>query len=126
MECAKDGNHRALGTFAEGVAAAHVARLGYTILGRNVRQGRGEIDILALEDGMTVFVEVRARRAGGLGGPQWSLSPAKMARMRRDALALLAARPDLPQEARIDLVAITIGRDGRVAEIDVMKSAVEG
>jgi hypothetical protein len=41
-------------------------------------------------------------------------------------LLLLQTRPDLPEEQRIDLVAVTLSRDGRVREIDVLKNAVEG
>ena len=121
-----DGGRNALGRFAEGVAAAHLMRQGYRIVGRNVRPGRSEIDIVAIEDGQTVVVEVRARRGDALGPPQWSLTPAKIARLRRAALLLLQTRPDLPEEQRIDLVAVTLSRDGRVREIDVLKNAVEG
>ena len=119
-----DGGRGALGRFAEGIAAAHLARRGYHVVGRNVRPGSGEIDIVAVEGGQTVLVEVRARRGDALGPPQWSLSPAKIAHLRRAAAALLAARPDLPEEQRIDLVAVTLSRDGRVREIDVLQNAV--
>ena len=121
-----DGGRTALGRFAEGVAAAHLARQGYAIVGRNVRPGRAEIDIVAIEDGQTVLVEVRARRGDALGPPQGSLTPAKIAHLRRAALLLQQARPDLPEEQRIDLVAVSLSADGRVRAIDVLKNAVEG
>ena len=121
-----DGGRGALGRFAENVAAAYLERRGYRIVGRNVRPGSGEIDILAIEGGQTVLVEVRARRGEALGPPQWSLTPAKQAHLLNAAAALLASRPDLPAEQRIDLVAVSVGRNGRVQAIDLLRSAVEG
>jgi putative endonuclease len=121
-----DGGRAALGRFAEDLAAAYLEKRGYRIVGRNVRPGSGEIDILAIEGDQTVLVEVRARRGDALGPPQWSLSPAKMRHLRDAAAALLQSRPDLPEEQRIDLVAVSLGRDGRVQGIDLLQSAVEG
>jgi putative endonuclease len=114
----------ALGRFAENLAAAYVQRHGYRIVARNLRLGLDEIDILAVEGGQTVLIEVRARRGDALGPPQWSLSAAKIARLRRAALALLEQRPDLPGEQRIDLVAISLTRAGQVRAIELLRNAL--
>lgn len=55
---------KVLGNAAEAAAAKFLQGLGYCILARNVRIGREEIDILALdpEDHVLVFAEVKARR----------------------------------------------------------------
>ena len=123
---AADGGRRALGSFAEQVAATHLVRHGYTIRQRNVHLGVGEIDIVAEKDGLTVLVEVRARRVGDLGSALWSLSARKQQRMRSAAERFLELHPELPQEARIDLVAVTLSRSGRVEAIDLVENAVEG
>lgn len=53
---------RALGRLGESLAADHLERRGFAILDRNVRIGRGEIDLIAF-DGITLaFVEVKTRR----------------------------------------------------------------
>lgn len=121
-----DGGRRALGAFAERVAAGRLAAAGYRIVLRNVHLGVGEIDLVAEKDGMTVLVEVRARREGDLGSALWSLSAGKQQRMRRAAARFLQLHPELPQEARIDLVAVLISRTGRVEAIDIVENAVEG
>jgi putative endonuclease len=54
--------HRSdLGRRGEDVAAAYLERRGLRILGRNVQVSRGEIDLVALEGGCLVFVEVKSR-----------------------------------------------------------------
>lgn len=117
---------RALGAFAERLAAGRLENAGYQIVGRNVRAGPGEIDIVALKDGQTVLVEVRARREGDLGSALWSITPAKRRHLLVAAEQFLAAHPELPQEARIDLVAVTLDRGGKVTDIEIVENAVEG
>jgi putative endonuclease len=117
---------RPLGAFAERVAAAHLERRGYRIVQRNVHLRVGEIDLVALHDGQTVLVEVRSRREGDLGTPLASLSRSKQRRMRLTAEAFLALHPELPEEARIDLVAVTLSRGGRVTGVDIVPNAVDG
>ncbi len=48
-------------------ACAYLERLGYRIVGRNVRCGRGEIDAIARDGETLVFVEVKARRGRSHG-----------------------------------------------------------
>ncbi len=115
---------RKLGDFAERLAATYVERHGYRILARNVHLRYGEIDIVAEQDGQTVLVEVRARRDGDLGSPLSSLTAAKQRRMRLCAELFLALHPELPQEARIDVVAVTLDGRGRVRSIDLVRNAV--
>lgn len=87
------------GEQAEALAAAYLARQGLGIIARNVRCRGGEIDLICLERGTVVFVEVRLRggdRYGGAGASitarkqrrivlaaQWWLGGAGMAHARR-------------------------------------------
>ncbi|MBI4601734.1 MAG: YraN family protein, partial [Planctomycetes bacterium] len=48
-----------LGRRGERAAARHLRRQGLRILARNVREGRGEIDLVALDGATLVFVEVK-------------------------------------------------------------------
>ncbi len=123
---AAEGHRRALGAFAERLAAGWLERAGYRIVGRNVRAGPGEIDIVALKDGQTVLVEVRARREGDLGSALWSITPAKRRHLLAAAEQFLADHSDLPQEARIDLVAVTLDRSGKVMDVQIVENAIEG
>ena len=58
------------GRRAEDLAAAHLEPLGLRIVARNWRRGpKGELDIVADDDGTCVFVEVRSRTGEDAGPP---------------------------------------------------------
>jgi len=81
------------GRAAEKFAADALARAGYRVLARNLRTPVGEIDIVAERRGTLVFVEVKARRAGGLAGsPEDALTATKFRRVARAAAHVAAAR----------------------------------
>ena len=88
------GPRAVVGTAAESAAAAHLVRAGWTVLGRNVRIGRDEVDILAREPGPAgalVVVEVRARSRPGFGEAAESVDRHKVSRLYRAAWALRRA-----------------------------------
>jgi putative endonuclease len=73
---------RRLGAGAEDSAAEFLRSLGYTIVTRNfVAPGLSEIDIVAMDGDVCVFVEVKERRTGGLVGPEESVSLSKQRRL---------------------------------------------
>jgi putative endonuclease len=75
-------SRRLAGDLAEAAIAAHLRAKGWRILGRNVRVGRCELDIVALDAaGTLVIVEVRSRSAPGFGAPEDSIDAAKVARL---------------------------------------------
>jgi putative endonuclease len=97
---------QARGRRGEALAAEHLAAAGYRILDRNPRQGGGEIDLVAEERGMVVFVEVRSRASARFGGPAASITREKQARLSRAAEGYLAARGWSERPARFDVVAV--------------------
>jgi putative endonuclease len=101
------------GDRAEEAVARHLAAAGWTILARNVRVGRSEVDILALDPMATlVVVEVRSRSGPGFGAPEESVDSAKVGRLYASAwqLAKGGHLPDgrrLPERPfRVDLVTV--------------------
>ena len=100
------------GTAGEDAAVAHLEGLGYAILDRNFKTRTGEIDIVAREQGTTVFVEVKRREATGHGTAAEFVSPRKMRRVV-SAARLYAARHGLTESLiRFDVIAIDV-IDGR-------------
>ncbi len=77
--------------WAESLARSALEARGWTTLAANVRRREGEIDLVMDDGEAVVFVEVKQRRADAHGGAAHSLGPAKQARLRRTALAWLAA-----------------------------------
>jgi putative endonuclease len=108
-----------LGRLGEQLALEHYQRLGYRLLDRNHRTRVGEIDLVVADQPTTVFVEVKTRSVGGLD-PLFSLAPDQRLRMRRLAGAWLAEHPSRPRTAalRLDVVAVTVDRRGRLVELE--------
>lgn len=95
-----------LGTAGESLAVDYLRREGFTIIERNWRCPTGEIDIVAREDGVTVFVEVKTRSSLAAGHPFEALSRAKLARLRRLAGLWCDAHPSTQGDIRIDAIAV--------------------
>lgn len=91
------------------------------ILDRNVRYPNGEIDIVALDSGTTVFVEVKRRRDSVLGTPAEAVTVRKRRRVVRAARRWLAAHPSRGRSVRFDVVAIV----GHPPEVTWIKGAFD-
>jgi putative endonuclease len=112
--------HRA-GACAEELVARRLVAAGWRILGRNVRVGRGELDLVAVDPGPpagVVVIEVRWRGRRDFGLAEETLDRRKRAALRRsvgilrtwDALPDGMPMPHLP--LRVDLVALDPGPGG--------------
>jgi putative endonuclease len=137
-EARTDGRH-ATGRRGEQLAAEHLRRHGFTVLDRNVRIARGEIDLIAFDPaasaggGALVFVEVKTRRLVGAGSrlrddepPLAGLGARQRARLRRLAAAWLAdqslARPSA-RTIRFDAVGVVLDDDGCPARVEHLEGA---
>jgi putative endonuclease len=99
-------NRRTLGAAGEAAAVRHLEKRGFRIVEANVRCRFGEIDIVAIEAGVIVFVEVKGNRGGRYGAPEEMVTPAKQRRLTRLALWYLQRRDWLGRPARFDVVAV--------------------
>ncbi len=103
----------AFGRTAEADAARYLARRGYRIVDRNVRLWRGEIDLVAFDGDVLVFVEVKARRGTGFGGASAAVDGRKQGRLTRLAELYRARRGFSYCLCRFDLVLIEPSEAGR-------------
>jgi putative endonuclease len=85
------------------LAAAYLAERGGTIVGRNVRAGRGEIDVVMRIGSQLVAVEVKTRVAGD---PRPAYTAEKADHVW-EAVRLLKPRP-----SRVDLVTVELTARG--------------
>lgn len=104
--CWHDGNRRALGAAGESAAARLLERRGIRVVEANVRCRFGEIDLVAIDAGVVVFVEVKGNRGGRFGAPEEMVTPAKQRKLTRLALWYLQRRGWLGRPARFDVVAV--------------------
>lgn len=95
-----------LGAWGEEVAVAHLRRKGLKILDRNVRTPVGELDIVARQKRILVFVEVKTRRCLSHGFPQEAVGATKQRQILRSAQWYMAERRLEGQQSRFDVVAV--------------------
>jgi putative endonuclease len=119
---------RRTGRIAEEVVARRLIDQGWEIVERNARTRYGELDIVALDGGVLVFVEVKGARAGTRFGPEkpiLSIDFVKQRQVRRLGTAWMAERRDLPpfDDIRFDAVGVILDRAGRAVEIEHIKGA---
>jgi putative endonuclease len=117
-----------LGRDAEALVANQLAAAGWRIVARNARTRHGEIDIIGVDGRDLVFVEVKARRSGSVGGPELpelAVGVTKRRRLRRLAAAWLAERPPLPRfdDLRFDVVAVTLDGGNGVERYEHIRDA---
>lgn len=72
-----------LGRLGEVFAAGWLEANGYTLLARNWRCRAGELDLVALEAGDLVGVEVKTRAGDGFGHPAEAVTSEKLLRLHR-------------------------------------------
>lgn len=96
-----------------------LARQGWAVIARNVRVGRNEVDVVAVDpEGTLVFVEVRSRTVSSRGAPEESVDAAKVTRLYAAAWDLVRAGrlpgglPLRAQTFRVDLVTVVRERHG--------------
>jgi putative endonuclease len=101
-----------LGVLGEDLACRELCRRGYAIVARRYRTRSGEIDIVAKDGEMIVFIEVKARAGVEFGGAAAAVTPVKQRRIAQMAVDFLARRRLSSQPCRFDVVAIDF-EDGK-------------
>jgi putative endonuclease len=97
-----------VGDAGEERAARFLEAQGMAIVARNYRTRLGEIDLIARDGDVLVFVEVRLRAGEGFGGAAASIGPAKQRRLAAAAGAYLARLGRAPR-CRFDVVTLEGG-----------------
>ena len=102
---------RSTGIWGESLAAEYLEKIGYTIHERNARTPYGEIDLIARQATLTVFVEVKTRRSTRFGNPEESVTTSKRQHLLAAIETYLQSHPELDGEWRVDVIAIQVGRN---------------
>ncbi len=110
------------GARAEELARAWLERQGYTIVAMNVRFRAGEIDIIAREDRVLCFVEVRSTSSDLWGGPLATITDGKRRRLILAAQLYLQRMKEIPDEVRFDVVSVLWQPDAQ-PEPDLIRGA---
>lgn len=100
-------NNRKVGAAYEEKAAEYLKEKGYQIINKNFRCRMGEIDIIAKQNTILVFVEVKYRKTASFGYPEEAVSFYKQRTIRKVAEYFLAKEHlSSDTECRFDVIAI--------------------
>lgn len=117
-------DHRqSLGKRGEDLACAELEKRGYVIVDRRFRTRCGELDIVARDGAVLVFVEVRARSNSRFGTPFESVTWQKRQRISRMAASYLSAKRMAGTACRFDVVAV-IEQQGTLT-VELLKGAFD-
>jgi len=111
------------GRAAEEAAAKFLKAKGYKILVRNYKNKFGEIDIIAEQENVICFIEVKARHSLNLGAPEEAVSARKQRQICRAAVYYLKANRLLERLARFDVLGLLYA--GSQPEISLITDAFE-
>lgn len=98
----------ASGKYGEGLACKFLEQKGYRIIERNFRIRGGEIDIIAKDGQTLVYIEVKTRSQKTFGYPEDAINYFKIRFLERTAKFYRAARKNLPELERIDVVSVDL------------------
>jgi putative endonuclease len=113
-----------LGHWGENIAVEYLLTEGYSIVERNVRTPYGEIDIIARNLDLIVFVEVKTRSTTGFGMPEESVTQLKQKHIIEAIDYYIQCHPDFTYDWRIDVIAIRRGNKNTAPEITHFQNAI--
>ncbi len=103
-------DHNELGKQGEELAARWLEDKGYTLLHRNWRHGKLEIDIVATKGKFLYFIEVKTRNYSRYGHPEDSVTKKKFKKLQKAADEYLFRNPGNPW-IQYYIVAVTIHKE---------------
>lgn len=98
-------NHIELGQWGEEQAVRHLILHDYSILQRNYRSGKLEVDIIAKKGNTIIFIEVKTRVTATIGEPYLAVTKSKQKQIIKAANAYLV-QTNCWLDAQFDIISI--------------------
>jgi putative endonuclease len=114
-------HNQKIGKWGEEAVAAYLSERGYQIIARNARTPYGEIDLVAKQADITIFVEVKTRTSNRMGLPEASVNLRKQAHML--ACAEHYAAENAIDHWQIDVISVE-GKQGLKPKITHFENAI--
>ena len=112
------------GQAGESAAEEYLRHKGYRIVGRNLRSPTGELDLVAEDGQVLVFIEVKARRTDAYGGAIHAVHQRKQEKVIQLAAQYLARHHIKNRLCRFDVVLLQ-GSNAVVPQIEHIQNAFE-
>ena len=113
---------REIGSIGENLATKYLESLGYHILDRNFKAKQGEIDIIAVDRNVLIFVEVKTRTNGAYGRPIDAINKVKQKHIKETTKFYIYKNNLQDYYVRVD--AIEVYDTGKKAIINHIKNIV--
>ena len=113
-----------LGALGEKIAEKFLTSRGFRITGRNFSTPFGEIDLVAEQAGCTVFIEVKTRTSYKFGSPLSSITKEKQKHMLKNCQFYMKRYSLCGKPCRIDVVGISLCKNGKVKVLNHIKNAI--
>ncbi len=107
---------RTIGDFGERLAGEYLTRNGYLVIGKNYLIKFGEIDIIAQEGDIFVFVEVKTTFSDSNILPEENITLYKMKRLLR-TIEIYCMQNKIDKEWRLDSISVTLNKETNRATI---------
>jgi putative endonuclease len=121
---------RRLGALGEELAARHLEARGFEVVERNFRSRYGELDVIARDERVLVFCEVKTRivrlATRDVLGPFAAIGIRKQRQVRAMAREWLAAgrlNGVRPPELRFDAIGVSFDAHGRLLSLEHLEAA---
>jgi len=115
-------HNQKIGKWGEDAVATYLAQRGYEIIARNARTPYGEIDIVAKQADIMIFIEVKTRTSMKMGLPEESVNLRKQAHML--ACAEHYAAENAIDHWQIDVISVE-GKVGLEPKITHFANAIQ-
>jgi putative endonuclease len=110
---------QALGELGERIAERWLRERGWRVVQRRFRSGHRDIDLVVERDGLIAFVEVKARRGAGFGGPVEAVNWRKQKELGRSARVWVSRHGRSSDAYRFDVVGVLVeGERVRIRHVE--------
>ena len=99
---------QALGELGERIAERWLRERGWRVMQRRFRSGHRDIDLVVERDGLVAFVEVKARRGSGFGGPIEAVNWRKQKELGRSARVWVDRHGRALESYRFDVIGVLV------------------
>lgn len=118
-------NKQVLGSIGEKAAIEYLEGRGYTIVEKNFRCKLGEIDIIAADNDVIAFIEVKTRSSDIFGTPGEAVNFYKQRKIVQTALAFIKQKKLYDWMSRFDVVEVIADDYDNIIDINLIKNAFE-
>ncbi len=112
--------HNELGKKGEQLAVDYLLKCSYTIVERNYRFNKAEVDIIAKKNNVLAIIEVKTRSTTDFGNPQDFVKPNQINRLVK-AVDEYVNVNNLEVDVRFDIIAIV--KEGKNYNIEHLENA---